>query len=138
MMTKQETEEAGEKWRQRVQADPKGRFTDELSEGTFPTLVLILFHRFSLSDTSIGLSTATMLHTKAVARQDTSNWKTACKHNQGFCRIGTPYPPGALEANLTEDKDGWTYNCWINEKVEDYWVPKLQAVLDSSEKPWLN
>lgn len=83
-------------------------------------------------------STATMLHTKAVARQDTANWKKVCKHSQGFCRLGTPYPPGAYEANLTEDKDGWTYNCWINEKVENYWVPKLQAALDGSEKPWLN
>lgn len=78
-----------------------------------------------------------MLHTKAVARQDTANWKVQCMHSHGFCRLGTPYPEGAFEANITEDKDGWTYNCWINEKVEDYWVPKLQAALDGSEKPWL-
>lgn len=89
-----------------------------------------LTHLFSVS--------ATMLHSKSVARQDTANWKEVCKHNKGFCRIGTPYPPGALEANLTEDKDGWSYNCWVNEKVEDYWVPKLQAALESSKKPWLN
>jgi hypothetical protein len=113
MMNKEETDAAGYVWRMRVQADPKGRFTDELNE-------------------------ATMLHSKSVARQDTANWKEVCKHNKGFCRIGTPYLPGALEANLTEDKDGWSYNCWVNEKVEDYWVPKLQAALDSSKKPWLN
>lgn len=79
-----------------------------------------------------------MLHTKAVARQDTSNWKVDCKHNHGFCRLGTPYPEGAFEAGLIEDSDGWTYNCWVNEKVENYFVPRLQKVLDSLEKPWMS
>lgn len=112
-MNKRETIESGNEWHLRLTKDPKMRFTDELNE-------------------------ATMLHAKAVARQDTAEWKTSCKHNAGFCRIGTPYPPGAFEANKTEDEDGWSYNCWINEKVEDYWVPRLQKALDDSEKPWMN
>jgi hypothetical protein len=33
MMNKEETDAAGYVWRMRVQADPKGRFTDELNEG---------------------------------------------------------------------------------------------------------
>jgi len=34
MMNKQETEASGNVWRLKIGADPKGRFTDELSEGT--------------------------------------------------------------------------------------------------------
>ena len=34
MMNKEETDAAGYVWRMRVQADPKGRFTDELHEGS--------------------------------------------------------------------------------------------------------
>ena len=112
-MNRTETLDAGYKWRVRIGVDPKSRFTDEQNE-------------------------ASMLHTKAVARQDTADWLTHCKHNQGFCRLGTPYPPGAYEAGKTEDEEGWSYTCWLNEKVENYWVPRLQEKWDSSEKPWMS
>jgi len=100
--------ESGRKWTYRIGTDPTSRFVDEINEGT-------------------------MMHAKAVAYQDTGKWDEVCKHDKGFCRLGNPYPPGAYEAKIKVDEEGWTYNCWVNEKVENYWVPKL---LD--ENPFLD
>lgn len=94
-------------WIVHLAADPLSRFADELTE-------------------------ATMLHTKAIARQDTSGWLHLCKDpdkGKGFCRIGNPWPPGAEEAGVLADSNGWIYNCYIDEKIEHYWVPHLESAL---------
>jgi len=105
VMSKTETLAAGLKYRPRISSDPASRYSDEESEGT-------------------------MLHTKAMATQDTAGWQKACKSEaSGTCRIGNPYPPGAFEDNVTHDEDGWLYNCFVNDKVDDYWVPKLEKAL---------
>jgi hypothetical protein len=71
-----------------------------------------------------------MLHTKAVATQDTTGWKTACRDTRSAasCRLGTPFPEHVEEGDLSlVDKDGWKYNCYVNHKIDDYWVPRLEA-----------
>jgi hypothetical protein len=94
--------------------DAKGRFADEKEE-------------------------ATMLHTKAVATQDTVGWLSTCTNKtHGTCRIGNPYPEGAYEAGRHMDESGWLYNCWVNPKVEEYWVPRLEKSLKDEVKPWMS
>lgn len=103
MMNRTETEAAGFVWHPKVHADPLSRFADEQREGT-------------------------MLHTKAIATQDTSGWQETCRvEGHGMCRIGNPYPSDdAAENNITADAEGWLYNCYVNEKIEQHWVPLLE------------
>ena len=73
-----------------------------------------------------------MLHTKAVATQDTVFWETACSaaYNGGAtCRLGTPFPENMTGVNLTLGDEGWKMNCYVNHKIEDYWVKLLDDQL---------
>ena len=93
----------------RMAPDPLSRFADEVSE-------------------------VTMLHTKAVATQDTAGWDSRCKgEKSGSCRIGVPFPDADLSSNITKDDKGWLYNCYVNQKVEDHWVPLLDNELRRSK-----
>jgi hypothetical protein len=70
-----------------------------------------------------------MLHTKAVATQDTVYWETACKawyEGRQSCRLGTPFPEDMTGVNVTEGDEGWKFNCYVNHKIDDYWVKRLE------------
>lgn len=85
--------------------DPLSRFGDEVNE-------------------------ALMLHTKAVATQDTVFWESACaaaSDGRATCRLGTPFPEDMRGVNLTAGDEGWKYNCYVNHKIDDYWVPLLES-----------
>lgn len=72
------------------------------------------------------------LHSKAIATQDTSGWETACAaSNTGreTCRIGTPFPDNMEGIDETRGDNGWKFNCYVNHKIEDYWVPLLEENL---------
>lgn len=77
--------------KRRLFPDPLSRFGDEVNEGL-------------------------MLHSKAIARQDTAGWIKNCHSNftgKGFdqCRLGIPWPEGEDEQTITEltiPKDGTT------------------------------
>lgn len=104
----------GQHWQWPMSADKNSRFSDEINEGT-------------------------MLHTKAMARPDTAGWNTTCKSATagrvpGTCRIGTPYPDDADETTLIADEDDWLYNCWINKKIENFYVPMLEQALKGTQK----
>ena len=80
------------------------------------------------------LNEATMLHSKAVAIKDTLSWESNCKTFTRMCRLGTSFPRDLDEKALNEtirDDDGYVYNCYINEKIEDFWVPKLQDAMNA-------
>jgi hypothetical protein len=107
VMTPNELAQAGMKWGN-VAPDPLLRFANELSE-------------------------VTMLHTKAMATQDTAGWKTRCKGAmKGTCRIGVPFPDLNISSPVTKDDNGWLYNCYVNPKIEYFWVPRLHQELQSS------
>ena len=114
-------------YHKRISPDPLSRFADERTE-------------------------VTMLHTKSIATQDTAGWQTRCtgEAKRGTCRIGVPYPyattgddnqsnntavvvnPGDNSGNKTKDEKGWLYNCYVNNKIENYWVPLLDEALKDS------
>jgi len=101
---------AGYDWdRTRAFPDPNSRFGDELNE-------------------------ATMLHTKAVASQDTIGWPEACrdKYTGGvMCRVGVPFPDDYdAKVHGTGDKEGWAYNCYPNKRVDNYWAPLLLKAIN--------
>jgi hypothetical protein len=110
LMNKTEFEKAGYSWTYtRIAPDPKSRFSDEVNE-------------------------ATMLHAKAIARQDTAGWNVICKverYGKGStCRIGVPYPENYTEkVDGPGNKDGFAYNCYVNKKTETHWVPLLEEAI---------
>lgn len=107
VMNKEEMVASGLKGR--VAPDPLSRFANERTE-------------------------VTMLHTKAVATQDTAGWEKRCSGEmKGSCRIGNPFPDGDESVNVTKDSDGWLYNCYVNPKIENFWVPLLNEELKKSK-----
>lgn len=105
MLNKRDMEKRGMPWNARNPfPDPLSRFGDEVSE-------------------------ALMLHTKAVATQDTVYWESACSaasDGQATCRLGTPFPEDMTGVDLKAGDEGWMYNCYVNHKIDDYWVPLLE------------
>ena len=90
-MNRQDIEKLGAKWSDRSPfPDPLSRFGDEKNE-------------------------ALMLHTKAVATQDTVYWEMACAASydgNAMCRLGTPFPEDMTGVNETEGDEGWKFNCY--------------------------
>lgn len=90
-MNKEDIEKLGQKWNSRSPfPDPLSRFGDEITE-------------------------ALMLHTKAVATQDTVYWELACAASydgQATCRLGTPWPEDMTGVNVTAGDEGWKFNCY--------------------------
>ena len=104
-MNKEDIEKLGRKWNARNPfPDPLSRFGNEEKE-------------------------ALMLHTKAVATQDTVFWELACAatyEGQATCRLGTPFPADMTGVNMTAGDEGWKFNCYVNHKIDDYWVKRLE------------
>ena len=79
-----------------------------------------------------------MIHAKAVAHQDTSGWERVChidsvrnrtKASKDLCRLGVPWPKDPELGKTNATKEGWAYNCYVNEKVENFFVPQLEKAL---------
>lgn len=107
-MNRHDIEKLGRKWNYRSPfPDPLSRFGDEVEE-------------------------ALMLHTKAVANQDTVDWENVClasyKGND-FCRLGLPFPDNLNGSSVSDGQDGLKFNCYINHKIDDYWVERLENKL---------
>ena len=76
---------------------------------------------------------AVMLHTKTVVPEYTTEWKLRCKigwkrHGQN-CRVGFPWPQNNEKNSEKSTSDGYGYNCFTNEKLSDYWLPKLRSAI---------
>jgi len=86
---------------------------------------------------------ATMLHTKAIAEKETRNWRELSysgKQRIGQQRIGIEYPLNAdynefdenaeaFYVQMAGEKKSLVANCFPIEKIDTYWVPKLNAAL---------
>jgi len=108
-LNREDIEKLGRKWNPRNPfPDPLSRFGNESSE-------------------------ALMVHTKAVAHQDTILWEKACNasyHGNVFCRLGMPFPDkGMTDAEINAGEDGLKFNCYVNHKIDDYFVKELESEL---------
>ena len=113
-MNRTEFEKAGHNWfKTKVFPDPLSRYAEK--------------------------SEACMLHTKAVARQDTAGWLDICTlsnrdavkgKKKETCRVGVPFPIDYnKKSHGVADEKGWKYNCNENLRTEKYWVPRLEKAL---------
>jgi hypothetical protein len=79
---------------------------------------------------------AIMLHAKTTTKEQTSNWQDRChyqfKKKWRGCYLGFPWPEGKEDlANNHRAQDGLEYNCFRNEKIDSYWLPRLKTALDN-------
>ena len=80
---------------------------------------------------------AVMVHAKTIDKTLTGLYEERCKFDykkkwQG-CYVAYPWPKGK-KGKETHNEDGFEYNCFINDKVEDYWVPRLRKALHERQK----
>ncbi len=77
---------------------------------------------------------AVMLHSKSVVPEYTTEWKERCK--EGYvpthgkkCRVGFPWPHNNEKGPKKSTNDGFGYNCFTNEKLSEFWIPKLRDAM---------
>jgi len=93
---------------------------------------------------------STMLHTKTKVSRNMLSWQKRCKQStliEGHCHVGFPFPKqmadkitadskagGGRTRSVNREGDGYGYNCFVNEKIEDYWWPKLVEAVKKREE----
>ena len=82
------------------------------------------------------INQAVMLHTKTTVPEYTNEWETICK--EGYikpkhghdCRVGYPWPQNNEHNPEKATADGFKYNCFTNEKLTNFWIPKLREAIE--------
>jgi len=77
---------------------------------------------------------AVMLHTKTTVPEYTTDWKTRCEAGHtpahgGKCRVGFPWPENNENGQERATSEGFAYNCFTNEKLRNFWIPKLRDAM---------
>lgn len=81
---------------------------------------------------------AIMLHTKTTTPEQTSRWTKRChfefdKKWRG-CYVGFAWPNGKEDKDNSHNEQGYEYNCFVNDRIETYWIPRLKAALEKRHK----
>ena len=95
------------------------------------------YHESNLVDRITDeINQAVMLHSKTTVPEYTTDWKDRCKlgakqkHGEG-CRVGLPWPGNTNTIGVEKaDADGFGYNCFVNEKLNTIWIPKLRDAME--------
>ncbi|KAL7546329.1 hypothetical protein ACHAWF_009669 [Thalassiosira exigua] len=123
-MTEKETKSAGESWLHRYVERHVHEF-DEMEE-------------------------ATMLHTKTKVARNMLNWRSRCRSttpSEVNCHVGFPFPKDKADRVAAGEpvskfqsvgKEGYGHNCFINQKIESYWWPKLVEAVKRRKESALN
>lgn len=78
-----------------------------------------------------GPNSATLIHSKGVMPEGTKSRQKECKSDSKFCSVAYPWPKGNFENANASDESGFLHNCYINDHVDNYWVPLLEQSLKS-------
>jgi len=77
-----------------------------------------------------------LIHAKTITPNEGVGRNDRCVYKKTMCGIGVECP-AELPFSDEMHKDGFIYgdsnrycNCWINQKAEDFWIPKLEKALD--------
>ena len=94
------------------------------------------FHESHKADqTTNEKDQAVMLHTKTAVPDYTSDWKRRCAagfvpgHGEN-CRVGFPWPNNDDSGSTKATLDGYGYNCFTNEKLNQVWLPQLRIAME--------
>lgn len=83
---------------------------------------------------------AVMLHSKTTVPEYTADWKEKCKLGaKKNCHVGFPWPGNTDTAGFEKvNKDGMAYNCFINNKLNDVWIPKLRNAMKKRQDQFVS
>ncbi len=77
-----------------------------------------------------------LIHAKTTVPAETYSRESLCTLNApSHCLVGIPCPDDLPfidelhQKNVFHDENGKFCNCWMNRKVENFWVPKLVQAL---------
>jgi hypothetical protein len=74
---------------------------------------------------------AVMVHTKTLGADMTGGYKQRCRHDHQkkwqACWVAYPYPDDANAKAY--DEQGMEFNCQINKRVDQFWVPRLREAM---------
>ena len=77
-----------------------------------------------------------LIHAKTTVPAETHSRESVCVLNSpSHCMVGIPCPDDLPfsdelhQKNVFQNEKGEFCNCWMNRKVENYWVPKLTDAL---------
>jgi hypothetical protein len=84
--------------------------------------------------TPLEATEAVMVHTKVIAPHTTDNYQQKCRYEDPskYCPVGYPWPTLTHSPPLDGprmDANGMGYNCYVNHRVDEYWVPRLRSAL---------
>ena len=63
---------------------------------------------------------------------DQVSWEEACLASYDgdtYCRLGTPFPEDLTGVDISDGENGMQFNCYVNRKIDDYWVKQLESKL---------
>lgn len=87
------------------------------------------------------LTEAVMVHTKTVTFPQTTAWQQEChkdfdKKWKG-CYMAVPWPDNVVrKGNQSYNEEGVLYNCFVNQKVDNYWAPRLSEAMERRRQSW--
>jgi len=84
------------------------------------------------------LGEGVLIHAKTTVPAETFSREKMCKPNaSSHCMVGIPCPDDLAfsdalhQKNVFHNEKGEFCNCWMNRKVENYWLPKLTDALSN-------
>lgn len=82
---------------------------------------------------------AMMIHTKSLDLGQIQNWSNKCRFDftrkHLGCHIGFPWPNNVPNPSHNHNPvTGWEYNCFVNDRVDSYWIPRLQEAMAERQK----
>ena len=90
-------------------------------------------HEYVLDELNEGV----LIHAKSVLPHETLTRVKSCYLNsKNVCSIGyachntTPFDDRTHTRNVFKDLHGNFCNCWVDEHIENYWIPVLERILE--------
>lgn len=82
---------------------------------------------------------AAMIHAKAITQVHTMGWRNRCsfdsKKKRLSCYVGFGWPNSTKSETDTYDPEiKMDYNCFVNKKVEYYWIPRLNKAVEARRR----
>lgn len=86
------------------------------------------------------LQEAVMLHGKTTMPGDTKRWSDKCRVDfkrtwRDKCRVGFPFPRNEWSEGMGNE-DGFEYNCFTNQRLTEFWIPKLREAMERRAHMW--
>jgi len=109
--------------------------TKEEAAKTGKSWYMIFNETLSADQITNEINQAVMLHSKTTVPEYTKDWKRRCAvdfkpgHSEN-CRVGFPWPGNNNESAVKATSEGFGYNCFQNEKLNDVWLPRLRNAME--------